>query len=303
MHHKKFSIIIILLGLLFSSFNLSAEDLGKFPPVVSNDILKYKEYKNYHGGAGSVSFMNFYPTEAFGTNINFLRQGVIPPKSSIGEHYMKNGDEVYVILKGRALVTVNGLSGFISGVSYVACPMGSSAGIYNNTEKDVEFLCFGVSMEKGKYDTVDYGIDLTKSSAEFPPPFQWAHFDKENSYYLEKVHKGKSGMDICDAFGTGFAKTNSGGFGICVIHPGSSIGYHKHDKIEEIYYIISGKGRLTSNDRTFDVKKGDCMPVFLHGKHGIYNNGTDDLCVLVFGATMEKGVFQGEDLGDDLSTR
>ena len=303
MIHKKFLFLLALAGIFLAMPDAMAQVTGKVPVVASNDKSKYKEYNGFHGGTGSVSFMDLYGPEAFGTNIQFLRQGIIPPKSGIGEHYMKNGDEVYVILNGRALVTVNGRSGYLSGVSYVACPLGSSIGIYNDTGKEVGFLCLGVAMEKGKYDTIDYGTGTKIISAEFPPPFPWAHFDRENSYYLEKVHKGKGGMDICDAFGTGFAKTNSGGFGICSIHPGCSIGYHKHDEIEEIYYIISGTGRLTANDKTYDVKPGDCSPVFLHSKHGIYNNGSGNLDVLVFGATMKKNVFQGEDLGDDLSTR
>ena len=41
-----------------------------------------------------------------------------------------------------------------------------------------------------------------------------------------------------------------------VLKPGSAIGYHLQNE-DEIYYIISGKGIMKMNDKTFTVQAGD----------------------------------------------
>src|SRR5215813_7999223 len=41
-----------------------------------------------------------------------------------------------------------------------------------------------------------------------------------------------------------------------ILKPGSSIGYHLQEK-DEIYYIVSGKGEMTINGKSFPVSAGD----------------------------------------------
>jgi mannose-6-phosphate isomerase-like protein (cupin superfamily) len=85
--------------------------------------------------------------------------------------------------------------------------------------------------------------------------------------------------------------------------PDSSIGYHRHRTIEECYIILDGKGRMTVDDETMDVVVGDAVPSKLGGCHGIYNNSQGYLEVLNMAVSMEKGKFDAEDLGDDLSRK
>jgi mannose-6-phosphate isomerase-like protein (cupin superfamily) len=68
----------------------------------------------------------------------------------------------------------------------------------------------------------------------------------------------------------------------CVLPPDTSIGYHCHDTIEEIYFIKEGTGRMTSNDVTRDVKPGDCIPCTLRDAHGLYNNSNKPLVMFNF---------------------
>ena len=60
---------------------------------------------------------------------------------------------------------------------------------------------------------------------------------------------------------------------------------------------------MTMDDETAEVLAWDAIPNKLGGCHGIYNEGPDDLEVLNMAVSLEKGVFDSEDLGDDLSTR
>lgn len=62
---------------------------------------------------------------------------------------------------------------------------------------------------------------------------------------------------------------------------GASVGIHQHMNDEEYYYIVSGRGIMVLDGEKFEVKAGDIAAVFPGGSHGLENNGTDDLRVIV----------------------
>jgi quercetin dioxygenase-like cupin family protein len=65
-----------------------------------------------------------------------------------------------------------------------------------------------------------------------------------------------------------------------VLYPGSTIGYHLQEK-QEIYYIISGKGALTTNDKTIEVNTGDAILTLPGNHHGLKPIGNDTLAILI----------------------
>jgi len=67
-----------------------------------------------------------------------------------------------------------------------------------------------------------------------------------------------------------------------VLAPGVSIGVHRHDGDEEYYYIVAGRGQMTLDNELFEVEAGDMACVFPGGCHGLKNNGTEDLRIVVF---------------------
>jgi mannose-6-phosphate isomerase-like protein (cupin superfamily) len=65
-----------------------------------------------------------------------------------------------------------------------------------------------------------------------------------------------------------------------VLHAGASIGYHLQ-KAEEIYYIMSGEGEMTMNNKTFEVHAGDAILTLPGSSHGLKQTGTEDLIVII----------------------
>jgi mannose-6-phosphate isomerase-like protein (cupin superfamily) len=61
---------------------------------------------------------------------------------------------------------------------------------------------------------------------------------------------------------------------------GSSIGYHLQ-KEDEIYYVISGNGKMKMNGETFPVKHGDAILTRPGSSHGIEPNPNTDLTILI----------------------
>jgi mannose-6-phosphate isomerase-like protein (cupin superfamily) len=64
------------------------------------------------------------------------------------------------------------------------------------------------------------------------------------------------------------------------LKPGSSIGYHLQ-KEDEIYYVISGNGKMKMNGETFPVKPGDAILTRPGSSHGIAPNADNDLVILI----------------------
>ena len=65
-----------------------------------------------------------------------------------------------------------------------------------------------------------------------------------------------------------------------ILKPGSSIGYHLQ-KEDEIYYVISGNGKMQMNGKTFSVKPGDAILTRPGSAHGISPNPDNDLVILI----------------------
>jgi mannose-6-phosphate isomerase-like protein (cupin superfamily) len=64
------------------------------------------------------------------------------------------------------------------------------------------------------------------------------------------------------------------------LKPGSAIGYHEQ-KEDEIYYVLSGRGVMTVDGKTFDVGPGTAILTRPRSSHGIKQAGTEDLVMLI----------------------
>jgi len=63
--------------------------------------------------------------------------------------------------------------------------------------------------------------------------------------------------------------------------PRSSIGADEHKKGRELYYIVSGRGLMTTNRKTFPVVAGDIVLNEPGDSHGIENTSEEDLLLFV----------------------
>jgi len=64
--------------------------------------------------------------------------------------------------------------------------------------------------------------------------------------------------------------------------PGSSIGLHRHDRDEEMYYVLSGIGLVSCERRHEEtVGEGALILTQLGGSHSLRNTGKTPLRILV----------------------
>jgi mannose-6-phosphate isomerase-like protein (cupin superfamily) len=64
------------------------------------------------------------------------------------------------------------------------------------------------------------------------------------------------------------------------LKPGSGIGYHEQ-KEDEIYYVISGRGMMTLDGKSFEVGPGTAILTRPGSSHGLKQIGTEDLVILI----------------------
>ncbi|MBN1840722.1 MAG: cupin domain-containing protein [Deltaproteobacteria bacterium] len=97
------------------------------------------------------------------------------------------------------------------------------------------------------------------------------------------VHEsqGKVVPDICgtaveliNARTSGSQKVS---FAKLIIEPGKRSRRHYHKETEEIYYILSGSGKVIIDDAEFDVGPGHAMLLPIGVFHEIANTGGNDL--------------------------
>ena len=292
---------------LSKSENVHAQNtaFGSNPAFGRNDPSKYMVSEFIHGGPGTVRYMELTPRDKFTTEFLFLHRGILMPRSGIGEHVHRKMEEMYIILDGAARFTINGRTSELPAPAMSPCIMGSSHGIYNPTDKPVEFINLGVSYANREYDAVNLAKqnDLVDVIVESPPPFPWTVFDKRLNHPVPSFYNGKGQMYTRVVLPTECFRTKWGFVNHYVIPPGSSVGYHRHEIMEEVYYVLSGRGRMTVDDATFDVKAGDAASVVLNGAHGFYNNSGEDAEIMSVAVALEKGKYDGTTLGDDLTKR
>lgn len=64
------------------------------------------------------------------------------------------------------------------------------------------------------------------------------------------------------------------------LHPGATIGEHRNDK-DEIYYVLSGRGRYILDGVLHDVSAGDALLTRTGSTHSIHQTGDEDLVLLI----------------------
>jgi mannose-6-phosphate isomerase-like protein (cupin superfamily) len=64
------------------------------------------------------------------------------------------------------------------------------------------------------------------------------------------------------------------------LKPGSGIGYHQQTE-DEIYYVLSGRGVMTLDEKTVDVGPGTAVLTRTGSSHGLKQTGADDLVILI----------------------
>jgi mannose-6-phosphate isomerase-like protein (cupin superfamily) len=258
--------------------------------IVFNDPSKYRELSAVHAGPGKMGFTQLIGRTELSTNFLYLHAGVIQAKSGIGHHFHHNIEEMYVLLDGEAEFTINGRTSKLKAPVVVPCKMGDSHAIYNGGGKSVRWLNFAVSLNKGLGDNFDLNDTRVGAKIDPIPVFVSAQLerDKLKTESPEYTGKGISYRRIInhEIFSTDWNHVDH------VVIPAGSTAQRKLEGIEEVYYVIKGRGVLGINGEEAGFKVDDAFHGALGETLAISNNGTEDLELLAIGLapSKEKGL-------------
>ena len=76
--------------------------------------------------------------------------------------------------------------------------------------------------------------------------------------------------------------------GHTIIYPTGKTTGHAHKDMEEVYYILSGKGKMVVGEDEFPIQAGDAFYVPFGEYHVTYNTGNQALAILWVTGRVEK---------------
>ena len=96
----------------------------------------------------------------------------------------------------------------------------------------------------------------------------------------EKMRDGEGIVQIKHLFKDGDLQGKTRLVAEVTIPSGGSIGYHRHDQEEEIFYCISGRGLVTDHDQDREFNTGDALVTGGGRGHSVKNVGTGPLVLM-----------------------
>jgi mannose-6-phosphate isomerase-like protein (cupin superfamily) len=261
-----------------------------------------QELDNCHGGAGPILFKSLYEKADFQTPWWFVHSAILLPGGGIGHHRHDNCEEIFVTIDNAAQFTHNGRTTEIVGAAAVPVRRGESHAIYNHTDRETRWFNFNVAAPGYQADSTDHHDNRAGAPLESTDRLPIGRLDR-NLLQYGRLHEGKGEVGRREIWGHQDFQTTLGFLVHCLLPPDTSIGYHRHEILEECYIIVNGSGRMTGDDETIEVYPGNAILNHMGGSHGIYNHTQEDLELFLVAVCMEKGKFDCTDLGDDLSRR
>ncbi len=286
---KKLFFAFAILGVAYLAPLSALEPLAA--RIAHTDPTKFRAQSSVHGGAGKLAFTALFDFHTLDTNLYFLHRGVIEPKSSIGQHFHNNGEEMFVILDGEAQFTIDGHTSLIKGPAGVPSKVGHSHAIYNPTDKPVQWMNINVSLIKGEYDNFDLGDKREDVTLDKIPQFMTMNLDRSLLRNANAFHGGKGAVQYRRALGPTVFASPWAFVDHVVVPPGSSIGAHSYRGLAQFYYVMAGEGTFAVSTRgqqdTATARTGDAVPIQMGEVHSVENLGTQPLELMVVGVARD----------------
>jgi mannose-6-phosphate isomerase-like protein (cupin superfamily) len=97
----------------------------------------------------------------------------------------------------------------------------------------------------------------------------------------QSIHGGAGVLEMRFPFATEELVSGLRTFELCRLPAGASIAEHVHDRTEEIYHVVAGRGRMVLDGAAREVGPGDVVLTQPPSRHTIANPGPDPLDLVI----------------------
>ena len=213
-----------------------------------------------HDGAGDMDFGPILGANSLSTNLIFMHRGVINPHSGIGQHFHNHCEEMFVILDGPDVqFTINGRTSVLPTPSGAPDRMGSSHGIYNPSDKPVQWLNINVGLSK-TYDTFNLGDNRVGAPLDPIPQFVNMHLDRKLLKAAPATLHATGAVLYRRALGPAVFFTPWSFVDHILIPAGGGIAPQTSATMSEAYYVMAGAGSVTVNGETSRSRRAMRFP-------------------------------------------
>ena len=259
--------------------------------IAHTDPSTYQRRAAAHGGAGTLDYSALLDADALDSNLIFLHRGVIQPKSGIGAHFHNRCEEMFVILDGEAQFTIDGRTALLKGPAGAPTRLGHSHGIFNATEKPVQWLNINVGLTK-TYDAFDLGDSRVDVPIDPHPTFMSMHLNPALLKSVQNFHGGSGTVQYRRVLDPSVFNTAWSYIDHLVLPPGTVVGANQQQvDMSEVYYVLAGSGTVaptgaggtTADAQATLISIGDAVPLRLGQSATIKTTGDESLECMIIG--------------------
>jgi mannose-6-phosphate isomerase-like protein (cupin superfamily) len=249
--------------------------------------------RRHDGAPGGLDTMTLVSSAQMQSNFLYMFRGELPAKGGIGHHYHTRVEEMFVIFDNEAEFTLDGRTARLAGPVGAPVRFDHSHAIYNPTDRPTQWMNIAVSTVKGQAEIMRNVGDPSDDRIGVPldkhPTFLTMRLDKKLLRPEANMLGGKGTVQYRRMLQPEDFYSNWAYVDHIVLPPGASLGRHRHQGVEEVFYVVDGDGSVEVEKESAPIRKGAAIPILLNEAHAFVNTGTIDLELMVMGISMEKG--------------